>query len=653
MSATPNEPAVPSDSGVAAAELARLRAEAEAAEAALVAARARAALAAAEAAAARSSAEAGDGDVPAPSADTAGGAVSAAPDEPSAWDAPDAASPQPAAGEHVAPAGPLDASEIETVRAGYAFAGPALELGALLNGEPVAGVPVRIPLAMTNRHGLVAGATGTGKTRTLQGLVEQLAANGVPVFAADVKGDLSGLAVEGEGGEKLLSRTRAIGQDWTPRSFATEFLALGGRGSGVPIRATVSGFGPLLLSRVLGLNDTQESSLGLVFHYADSNGLALVDLADLRAVLTYLTSDDGKAELAELGGLSKATAGVILRELITFADAGADAFFGEPEFDVSDLLRTTESGDGVVNLLELPGVADQPVLYSTFLMYLLAELFEMLPEVGDVDKPKLVFFFDEAHLLFRDASKDFLAAVVQTVRLIRSKGVGVFFVTQTPKDVPGDVLAQLGSRVQHALRAFTPDDAKALRASVGTYPTSGYDLERVLQELGTGEAIVTVMNERGAPTPVAWTRLRAPQASMAPAPTERIEATIAASALRPRYAEAVDRESAREILTARMNAARAALDAAEAEAAQRKAEQDAAKLRAKADAAYEKQLAAIRKQAAADEAKERREYDRMLRSMTPNSRSRRKTPTEQILGSKAAQEMLTGVIRGIFGTGRR
>ncbi|MDD7943035.1 DUF853 family protein [Microbacterium sp. NE2HP2] len=625
---------MPSDDAIAAADLARLRAEAEAAVAALVAARARAALAAAEAAAARAgSAPAGDS---APSAPTG--------------------EPEPSAAGEAEPsgaAGPLDRSEVDDIRRGYTFDGPALELGALLNGEPQRDAPVRIPLAMTNRHGLVAGATGTGKTRTLQVLVEQLAANGVPVFAADIKGDLSGLASAGEPSEKLLSRTSAIGQDWSPRSFATEFLALGGRGSGTPVRATVSGFGPLLLSRVLGLNATQESSLGLVFHYADANGLALVDLADLRAVLTYLTSDDGKAELAELGGLSKATAGVILRELITFADAGADVFFGEPEFDVRDLMRTTDAGEGIVILLEVPGVADRPVLYSTFLMYLLAELFEVLPEVGDVDKPELVFFFDEAHLLFRDASKDFLAAVVQTVRLIRSKGVGVFFVTQTPKDVPSDVLAQLGSRVQHALRAFTPDDVKALRASVGTYPRSGYDLERVLQELGTGEAVVTVMNEKGAPTPVAWTRLRAPQASMSPAAVEDVQARVAASEIRPRYAETVDRESAREILTARMNAAQAALDAAEAEAARRKAEQDAAKLRAKADAAYAKQLAAIRKQAAADEAKERRDDDRMLRSMTSNTRSRRRTPAEQILGSRAAQEVLTGVIRGIFGTGRR
>jgi hypothetical protein len=280
----------------------------------------------------------------------------------------------------------------------------------------------------------------------------------------------------------------------------------------------MTAFGPTLLSKVLGLNDVQESSLGLVFHFADKNGLPLLDLKDLRAVIQYLTSDEGETELKALGGLSAATAGVILRELIAFEDQGADKFFGEPEFDTADLLRTAD-GKGVVSLLELPGLQDRPALFSTFLMWLLADLFHDLPEVGDVDRPKLVFFFDEAHLLFKDASKDFLAAITQTVRLIRSKGIGVFFVTQTPKDVPNDVLAQLGNRVQHALRAHTPDDAKALKSTVSTFPTSGYDLEKVLTEMGIGEAVITVLSERGAPTPVAWTRLRAPQSLMAP--TER------------------------------------------------------------------------------------------------------------------------------------
>jgi uncharacterized protein len=412
---------------------------------------------------------------------------------------------------------PLPQPEVDAIRAGYAFEGNVLEIGALVNGDVVPDVQVRIPVAMLNRHALVAGATGTGKTRTLQVLAEQLSSAGVPVFAADIKGDLSGVATPGEPSEKLLARTDGIGQKWSGTSFPTEYFSLGGTGLGVPVRATLSGFGPVLLSKVLGLNATQESSLGLVFHYAENASLPLVDLADLRAVLTWLV-DEGKGELRDLGGLSAATVGVILRELIAFADQGADVFFGEPEIDTAEFMRTAPDGRGVISLLEVPGVQDKPALFSTFLMWMLADLFNDLPEVGDTDRPKLVFFFDEAHLLFQDASKDFLASIIQTVRLIRSKGVGVVFVTQTPKDVPDEVLAQLGSRIQHQLRAHTPDAAKALRATVSTYPMSGYNLEEVLTQLATGEAIVTVMSERGAPTPVAWTRLRAPQGSMDPSP---------------------------------------------------------------------------------------------------------------------------------------
>ena len=324
---------------------------------------------------------------------------------------------------------------------------------------------------MLNRHDLIAGATGTGKTVTLQVLAEQLSTAGVPVIAADVKGDLTGLASPGMPSEKLSERTDAIGQAWEPAGFPVELLRLGESGVGVPVRATVTSFGPTLLSKVLRLNQTQESSLGLVFHYADKAGLPLVDLKDLRAVIQHLVSDEGKEDLENLGGLAKQTAGVILRELVNFSAAGGEEFFGEPEFDVHDLLRVSDDGRGVITLLELPGVHDEPVLFSTFLMWLLAELFEVMPEVGDIDKPKLVFFFEEAHLLFTDASRDFLTALIQMARLIRSKGVGVFFVTQTPKDIHEDVLAQLGSRVQHQLRAFTPNDADALKASVRTYPT--------------------------------------------------------------------------------------------------------------------------------------------------------------------------------------
>ncbi|MBF0815900.1 DUF853 family protein [Microbacterium paludicola] len=623
------------------AELARLQAEAEAAEAALKAAEAKARLAAAQAAAAQGAAGEAADDETAP-ADPEPGVEQEAPEAP-APEAPEAPAPEAEAEETpaaTAATGPLDDDAVTAIVAGYTFDAETLDIGALVNGDPLPQAQIRIPLGMLNRHGLVAGATGTGKTRTLQGLAEQLAAKGVPVFAADIKGDLSGMATPGEPSEKLLARTKGIGQDWAPAASAVEYFALGGIGKGVPVRATVTGFGPLLLSKVLGLNDTQESSLGLVFHYADKNGLPLVDLEDLRSVLTYLTSDEGKPELKELGGLSSATAGVILRELITFAEGGADVFFGEPEFDVADFLRMAPDGRGIVSLLEVPGVASRPELFSTFLMYLLAELFEILPEVGDPEKPKLVFFFDEAHLLFNNASKDFLAAITQTVRLIRSKGVGVFFVTQTPKDVHEDVLAQLGSRVQHQLRAFTPDDAKALRATVGTYPKSGYDLERVLQELGTGEAIVTVMSEKGAPTPVAWTRVRAPQGLMEPTPEAQMDAAIAASSLLPKYGERVDRESAYEILTAKVNAA------------------EEEERRAETEAELARQRAEIDKANAAAEKKAQQEYERLLKKTsgtggTRTSSRAEKSTLEKVLGSRTTQTLLNGVIRGLFGTGRR
>ncbi len=444
---------------------------------------------------------------------------------------------------------------VQKVQKGYGFTGPAVVLGALVvDGVAHPDAPVRLPLSMMNRHGLVAGATGTGKTKTLQLVAEQVAAQGVPVFLADMKGDLSGIGAPGVANDRVNQRANDVGLSWAPAAATGEFYSLGGKGTGAPIRARVTSFGPMLLGKVLGLNDVQSSSLNLVFHYADHNGLELDDLKDLRAVITYLVSDEGEQDLAQLGGLSRATAGVLLRELITFEDQGAGVFFGEPEFDSHDLLRTTPDGRGVVSVLELPGVQDSPALFSTFLMWLLADLFHDLPEVGDVDRPKLVFFFDEAHLLFKDASKDFLASITQTVRLIRSKGVGVFFVTQSPEDVPDDVLGQLGNRVQHALRAFTPEDAKALRAAASTYPTSSYDLEELLTTLGTGEAVVTVLSESGAPTPVAWTRMRPPASLMGPLDPAQMQSAVTASPINARYAAAVDDPSAFEKLQAREQA---------------------------------------------------------------------------------------------------
>ncbi|MFB9775960.1 helicase HerA-like domain-containing protein [Brevibacterium otitidis] len=454
-----------------------------------------------------------------------------------------------------------DTQALEAIRAGYTFDEPALELGSALDGDtPVPDVRVRIPLSMLNRHGLIAGATGTGKTITLQVLTEALSTAGVPVFAADLKGDLSGLATAGESSEKLTARSQANGQDWQPEASPVTFYSLGGEGTGIPMRASVSSFGPLLLSKVLGLNDTQESVLGLIFHYADSAGLALLDLSDLKAVLSFLTSPEGKADLKDIGGVSTASAGVILRAIANLEIQGADAFFGEPEYDISDLLRTHGEA-GAISMLELPAVQNRPALFSTFLMWLLAELFETLPEVGDADKPKLVFFFDEAHLLFADASKAFLDSVAQTVRLIRSKGVGVFFVTQQPTDVPEAVLAQLGSRIQHQLRAHTPKEAKAIKETVSTFPTTDYDLGELLTSLGTGEAIVTVMDPDGAPTPVAATKIFAPRSKIGPSDPALMEKLVADSPLQATYGERIDRESAREILTQRLEAGAADAEA--------------------------------------------------------------------------------------------
>ncbi|MFF4327841.1 helicase HerA-like domain-containing protein [Streptomyces sp. NPDC048387] len=470
--------------------------------------------------------------------------------------------PAAAAGEETDPGGPAAG-----IAAGYAFTGPALELGALLwDGVCLPDRQIRVPLSMLNRHGLVAGATGTGKTKTLQLIAEQLCANGVPVFLADIKGDVSGISAPGAPGGRTAQRAAEVGQQWEAAGCPAEFYALGGIGPGIPVRASVTAFGPVLLSKVLQLNQTQEQSLGLIFHYADSKGLELIDLKDLRAVVAFLVSDQGKPELKTIGGLSTATAGVILRALTAFEQQGAAEFFGEPEFDTSEFLRTAPDGRGLVSVLELPAVQDKPQLFSTFLMWLLADLYAGLPEVGDLDRPKLVFFFDEAHLLFSGASKAFLESITQTVRLIRSKGVGVFFVTQTPKDVPADVLAQLGNRVQHALRAFTPDDAKALKATVRTFPHSPYDLEELLTGLGTGEAVVTVLSENGAPTPVAATRLRAPQSLMGPVDAAALDAAVKGSPLYARYAEPVDRESAYEKITAEQAAAEAEAEAAAAAA---------------------------------------------------------------------------------------
>jgi DNA helicase HerA-like ATPase len=452
----------------------------------------------------------------------------------------------------------MDAKILDDARAAFG-PGAALTLGAIVHGGTCHAEPIaRLPLAMANRHGLIAGATGTGKTKSLQLLAEQFSAAGVPVFLADLKGDLSGMAAAGEANDKITARARDTGFAWQGAPCPVEFLSLTGK-RGAQLRATVSSFGPLLLAKVLGLNETQTSVLTMVFKFADDHKLPLIDFADLRAVLQYLTSDEGEPALAPYGGMSKATVGVLLREMVELEQQGAGAFLGVPEFDVEDLLQVERDGRGLVSVLELQDVQDKPAMFSTFMMWMLARLYADLPEVGDSDKPKLVFFFDEAHLLFADASKAFLEQVEQVVRLIRSKGVGVYFVTQNPKDVPADILGQLGHRVQHALRAFTPDDDKALKAAARTFPkTPHYDVEETLTTLGIGEAFVTVLRPNGAPTPPFAVRMIPPATRMSPLTDAELDAALARSEQVKAYAEAEDPQSAREMLLERMAPAAAA-----------------------------------------------------------------------------------------------
>ncbi|MGQ0765549.1 MAG: helicase HerA-like domain-containing protein [Gemmatimonadota bacterium] len=427
---------------------------------------------------------------------------------------------------------------------------PAVTLGAVLHeGECHPEPLVRMPLSMFNRHGLIAGATGTGKTKSLQLLAEQLSDAGVPVFLADLKGDLAGMAVPGEPGDKVARRAADTGYTWKASGYPVEFLSLTGE-RGAQLRATVSSFGPLLLSRVLGLNDTQTSVLAMVFRYCDDKGLLLLDMSDLRSVLQHLAGD-GADELKPYGGMSRATVGVLLREITALEGQGAELFFGEPMFDLDDLLQIERDGRGLVSILELQDVQQRPALFSTFMLWMLASLYNELPEVGDLDRPNLVFFFDEAHLLFDSAPDELLEQIEQVVRLIRSKGVGVFFITQRPGDVPESVLSQLGNRIQHALRAFTPDDEADLRAAARTYPrTPFYDIQSILTSLGTGEALVVTLAPGGSPTPPFATRMIPPSSRMGTLTDDELTRRLQTPQVR-RYATPIDRESAREMLAAR------------------------------------------------------------------------------------------------------
>jgi DNA helicase HerA-like ATPase len=539
---------------------------------------------------------------------------------------------------------------------GYALDQPALILGSpMLDGELDTATHVQVALSILNRHGLIAGATGTGKTKTLQLMAGQLSKAGVPCFVADIKGDVTGMAAPGDAtNPAVVERMASLGLPFTPSGHPVEFLSLSGR-RGAQVRATVHSFGPLLLAKVLDLNETQTSVLSLIFKWCDDNSYPLLDLKDLAAALRYLDSDAGKPALEAYGGMSTATVGVLLRSLVVLEQAGADVFFGEPQFDVMDLLRTTPTGEGVVSLLELSDVMDRPRLFSTFMLWMLAQLYETLPEVGDLPKPKLCFFFDEAHLLFDDASDALLDEIERTARLIRSKGVGVYFVTQSPTDVPSSVLSQLGNRVEHALRAFTPEDADNLRKVARTFPmTEFYDVERLLTSLGIGEAAITVLSPRGVPTPLAATRLAAPDSQMAPISEDMFATLVAASPLVAKYGTPVDRASAYEMIAARLDAARAAAAnaAASTAAAQQMPPTTNAGLNQMTAAQQMREIERQEREARAAAKAAERARKAQEAQMKREARARQRSIDNAIRtgGRVATSRLGQDIIRGVFGT---
>ncbi len=446
---------------------------------------------------------------------------------------------------------------IEEINSGNTFKGDSIVLGgAMLNKEAIPNCLVKIPLRTMNRHGLIAGSTGSGKTKTLQIIAEQLSANGVPSLLMDIKGDLSGVAVPSAGHPKIDERHQKIGIPFTPSGSPVDFLSLSNE-KGARLRATVSEFGPVLFSKILGLNDTQSGILAVVFKYCDDNNLPLLDLKDLKKVLQYVM-DEGKDSMKEqYGTVSTTSIGSMMRKIVELEQQGAEVFFGERSFEVDDLCRVDENGKGVISIVRLTDIQDRPKLFSTFMLQMLAEIYATFPEEGDMDQPKLVIFIDEAHLVFEEASKALLDQIEAIIKLIRSKGIGIYFVTQNPADIPDAVLSQLGLKVQHSLRAFTAKDRKAIKLAAQNYPiTDYYEVENLLTELGIGEALVTALNEKGIPTPLAHTLLRAPQSRMDVLTDAEIDSIISKSKLVRKYNEVVDRESAYEILNEKLEEAR-------------------------------------------------------------------------------------------------
>ena len=445
---------------------------------------------------------------------------------------------------------------LESINSGYTFKGESFKIGcAMLNGEVVPGTDVLLPFKTLNRHGLIAGATGTGKTKTLQVLAEGLSDASIPVLLMDIKGDLSGIAAAGTVNDKITDRCQKLNIEFKPTAYPVDLLTLSEQ-KGARLRATVSEFGPVLLSKILGLNDTQGGFVAMIFKYCDDNKLPLLDLKDFIKVLQYV-SDEGKAELEKTyGKISTTSTGTILRKVIELQQQGADLFFGEKSFEVEDLMRISDDGRGMISIVRVTDLQDRPKLFSTFMLQLLAELYATCPEEGDMDKPRLVMFIDEAHLIFQEANDALLQQIETIIKLIRSKGIGIYFCTQNPMDVPADVLAQLGLKVQHALRAFTAADRKVIKQTAENYPeTDFYKTEDLITQLGTGEALVTILNEKGIPTPLVHCMIRPPQSRMDILSDMEIDALVSKSKIAAKYNQVIDNVSAYEILTEKLEEA--------------------------------------------------------------------------------------------------
>ena len=512
-----------------------------------------------------------------------------------------------------------------------------------------------------NRHGLIAGATGTGKTVTLKVMAESFSDAGVPVFLADVKGDLAGMTAPGADSEEMRGRIERFGIDgWEYRRYPTRFWDVFGRG-GHAVRTTVSELGPLLLSRILGLNDTQAGVLNIAFRVADENGLLLLDIKDLKAILKFV-SDNSKALAMDYGNIASSSVSAIIRSLVSLEDQGGDMFFGEPAFDVHDLMQTTYDGRGWINVLHCVELFQSPALYSTFLLWLLSELYETMPEAGDLDKPKVAFFFDEAHLLFDEAPKVLLQKIEQVVRLVRSKGVGVYFITQSPTDIPDEILAQLGNRVQHALRAYSPAEQKKVKAAAETFrPNPDFDTMDVIMELATGEALVSFLQEDGSPAPVERAFILPPQSRMGGVTDEERAAAMGSDGIAGKYDTPVDRESAYELLTARTAQLEQEAAQAEAEAEEAKAAALAAKEEAKELARLEKEAAKKKKSTLTKVQRTAVSAANSATRSVISSTLRRSVTKKQSIGERAlnsafnstvnsiGREVSSSLVRGIFG----